>query len=108
MYNYDRWSNVAPWLSLEFTTVKVEDGVTSIGACAFIRCPSLTSMDIPDTVTANLPHFSTYVLANVAPVSGGNSNVPQTGDHSALALYVCVLVMAMAGMTILVVNKRKA
>lgn len=61
-----------------------------------------------NTVTANLKHFSTYVLANVAPVSSGNSEVPQTGDNSALTLYVCVLVMSMAGLTILMVNKRRA
>lgn len=59
------------------------------------------------TVTANLTHFSTYVLANVAPASGGNT-VPPTGDTSALTLYVWVLTMAMAGLTLLLVHKRRA
>ncbi len=60
------------------------------------------------TVTANLTHFSTYVLANVAPAANDGNGVPQTGDNSALTLYVCVLVMSMAGLTILMANKRRA
>ena len=56
------------------------------------------------TVTANLTHFSTYVLANVA---AADADAPQTGDNSALTVYVCVLAMAMAGLTMLLVNKRK-
>ena len=60
------------------------------------------------TVTANLTHFSTYVLANVARSANDGNGVPQTGDTSALTLYVCVLAMSMAGLTILMVNKRRA
>ena len=61
-----------------------------------------------NTVTATLTHFSTYVLANVAPAANDGNGVPQTGDTSALTLYVCVLAMSMAGLTILLVNKRRA
>lgn len=75
------------------------------------------------TATAELSHFSTYVLANIAPATGGGQGsdtsdsqvpptneepVPPTGDTSALPLYVCVLTMAMAGLSIVLISKRKA
>lgn len=75
------------------------------------------------TATAELSHFSTYVLANIAPATGGGQGsdtsdsqvpptneepVPPTGDTSALTLYVCILTMAMAGLSIVLISKRKA
>lgn len=75
------------------------------------------------TATAELSHFSTYVLANIAPATGGGQGsdtsdsqvpptneepVPPTGDTSALPLYVCILTMAMAGLSIVLISKRKA
>lgn len=73
------------------------------------------------TATAELSHFSTYVLANIAPATGGGQGsdtsdsqvpptneepVPPTGDTSALTLYVCILTMA--GLSIVLISKRKA
>ncbi len=41
----------APWKSLEFTEVVIEDGVTSIGESAFSWCENLSSIVIPYSVT---------------------------------------------------------
>ncbi len=62
-----------------------------------------------NTVTANLTHFSTYVLANVAPVQGGGG-VPSTGDTSQTLFFAGTLVAALCllgGMN-LVHKRRKA
>ena len=50
MYDYPSM----PWDSAKETiqNVIIEDGVTSIGDCAFYGCSSLTTIDIPDTVTS--------------------------------------------------------
>ena len=52
MYNYST-KNVAPWMPyVEYIkTVKMESGVTHIGAYAFSTFSNMTSIDIPDTVT---------------------------------------------------------
>ena len=62
-----------------------------------------------NTVTANLSHFSTYVLANVV-TDAGSSSVPPTGDNSNLALYGVVLVVcvcALATVTVVVIRRRQ-
>ena len=43
-----------PWLSYcdEITTVRIVEGVTSVGGHAFSDCPNLTSVTIPDSVTS--------------------------------------------------------
>lgn len=46
-YNIDSF---LPW-GRSITSVTIEDGVTTIGECAFFRCDSLTSVTIPDSVT---------------------------------------------------------
>ena len=46
-YSYD-----APWSDLDVTTVIINQGVTSIGSCAFADCISLTSVIIPASVTS--------------------------------------------------------
>ena len=57
MDNYDtftmfEWTSCAPWYyESEFVkNVVVEEGVTSIGACAFNNCYNLTSTEIPQSV----------------------------------------------------------
>ena len=60
------------------------------------------------TVTANLEHFSTYVLANVV-ADKTDSGVPGTGDNSQLMLYVATLAVAMllTGATVVASRKRR-
>ncbi len=57
MDNYDtfsmlEWSSCAPWyFNSEFVKkVVVEEGITSIGDCAFHDCKNMTSIDIPESV----------------------------------------------------------
>ncbi len=46
------WCPGSPWYSGEINKVVIEEGVTSIGECAFFYCPTLTSIIIPDSVTS--------------------------------------------------------
>lgn len=50
MYNYDQYSNTAPW-SCDVKTVVIEDGITTIGDNAFYGCYNLTSVTIPNGIT---------------------------------------------------------
>ncbi len=58
------------------------------------------------TVTANLKHFSTYVLANVV-VDEDGGKVPPTGDTSDLMSYVLVAAVCAAGIAALMFFKSK-
>ena len=58
------------------------------------------------TVTANLKHFSTYVLANVV-VDAEDGKVPPTGDTSDLMSYVLVAAVCAAGIAALMFFKSK-
>ena len=51
MYDYSLYQ-FAPWYEhIDFISrLAIDDGVTSIGACAFYNCVGLTSVDIPDGV----------------------------------------------------------
>ncbi len=68
---------------------------------------SITVNKDAQTVTANLTHFSTYVLANVKSTQSGNS-VPPTGDASQLMGYAAAMGAAalLMGGTILVRKRR--
>ena len=52
MPNYDKEDNPHPFSdqNREVTSLKIEEGVTSIGEYAFCGCKSLTSINIPDSV----------------------------------------------------------
>ncbi len=54
MRNYFYSSGTAPWESCRtgIKEVVIENGVTSIGSCAFYYCYSLESIEIPDSVTS--------------------------------------------------------
>ena len=60
-----------------------------------------------NTVTANLTHFSTYVLANVI-VDQNTSGVPATGDASQLALFTGVMLVSTACIGLMVGRKRRS
>ena len=60
-----------------------------------------------NTVTANLTHFSTYVLANVI-VEQNTSGVPATGDASQLALFTGVMLVSTACIGLMVGRKRRS
>ena len=49
---YDYKYNTLPWYHYDITSVKIENGITSIGNSAFCNCTSLTSIKIPDSVTS--------------------------------------------------------
>ena len=53
MPNYE-YTNNAPWYSLtsKIKQIEIENGVTSIGNCAFRDCNSLSSITIPNSVTS--------------------------------------------------------
>ena len=55
MYNYsidDEGNNTPPWYRTAYDIKKciVEDGITSIGACAFYKCKNMSEIVIPDGV----------------------------------------------------------
>lgn len=51
MYDWDGSEYVAPWSFYYVSSVKIENGVTTIGAYAFYSCLSLNSVTIPSSVT---------------------------------------------------------
>ncbi len=67
---------------------------------------SITVNKTANTVTANLTHFSTYVLANVT-VDEGTGTVPPTGDASQLALFTGVMLVSTACVGLVVVSRKR-
>ena len=54
MYNWGVWNNNSPWYAQResVVTVRIGDGVTSIGKSAFALCSDLTSVIVPNSVTS--------------------------------------------------------
>ncbi|WP_158099430.1 NPCBM/NEW2 domain-containing protein [Pseudoflavonifractor sp. An85] len=68
---------------------------------------SITVNKKSNTVTANLDHFSTYVLADVTPAQGGEQG-PVTGDSHMLPLFVAMLGSASLALCAVVVARKRA
>ncbi|MBQ7448541.1 MAG: leucine-rich repeat domain-containing protein, partial [Paludibacteraceae bacterium] len=79
--------NTVPWYSSRsaITTVNIENGVTSIGYCAFYGCSSLTSIAIPNGVTS-IGYCAFYGCSSLTSIAIPNS-VTSIGDY---ALYYCI------------------
>ncbi|MCD8389405.1 MAG: leucine-rich repeat protein [Oscillospiraceae bacterium] len=73
MEDYSSSSDV-PWYSLResITAVVIEDGVASIGNCAFYYCSNLTSVTIPDSVTS-IGYEAFYECTSLTDVYYGGS-----------------------------------
>ncbi len=54
MYDYDPNGTDIPWYSERnsITSLYIEDGITSIGDCAFMLCSYLISADLPNSLTS--------------------------------------------------------
>lgn len=89
MENYNHNSNYyAPWMWKTVAQVKFEGNVTSIGNYAFLDCPNLTSITIPDSVVSigefafcNCPNLENVVMPN-----DSNSSLKSIGAD---AFYQC-------------------
>lgn len=65
------WSNFAPWYStyrLDFKTVIITEGVTSIGTYAFHQCSKVDSISIPSTVSL-IGYEALYSCINLTAVT---------------------------------------
>ena len=53
-YSMEYFSYFAPWYNdkAKVLAIVIEDGVTTIGNCAFYDCSKLTSISIPNSVTS--------------------------------------------------------
>ncbi|MGN0162411.1 MAG: leucine-rich repeat domain-containing protein, partial [Candidatus Ornithomonoglobus sp.] len=68
MTNYSNATNV-PWYSQrsEITSAIIEEGVTSVGGCAFYECTSLSDVAIPEGVTS-VGSFAFYKCGSLTEV----------------------------------------
>ena len=79
--NYSSSSN-APWYSYRSSikTIKIGNGVTSIGDYAFYNCTSLNSVTIPDSVTS-IGDYAFYYCYNQKSITIPDS-VKNIGDYA--------------------------
>ena len=95
MPNYE-YTNNAPWYSLssKIKQIEIENGVTSIGNCAFRDCNSLSSITIPNSVTS----IGTDAFAHCYNLSSVTipSSVTSIGDMVFMCCY---------GLTSIIVQK---
>lgn len=67
MDNYETYYQKAPWEDESFSSVVIENGVTSIGTDAFYGNTSLTSISIPSTVTL-IDDFAFYGCSSLLSI----------------------------------------
>ncbi len=82
-YNNGAYRTTAPW-GWEITSVTIEDGVTTIGNCAFFHCAALTNVTIEDGVTS-IGDSAFYNCTSLTSITIGN-DVKAIGS---LAFYFC-------------------
>jgi hypothetical protein len=69
-----------PWFDLEFTSVVIESGVTTIGDYAFASCRGFTSITIPDSVTTIYDSAFTFCTGMTSiEVAADNPNYSSEG-----------------------------
>ena len=82
----DMNDDLPTWYSYRssITSVEIQDGVTSIGNYAFLRCGNLTSLTIPNSVTI----IGNYAFANCYKIDSVTipNSVTSIGDY---AFYCC-------------------
>ena len=71
MYDYNISDNLPPYNGAEFTSVIIEDGITSIGNAAFARFTSLTEAVIPDSVLS-IGNDAFYACVGLTDLTIGN------------------------------------
>lgn len=98
-------------------TIEIPDNLSADHLKLYCVAEDGTKSEVPitvdkdtNTVTANLAHMDTYVLANVL-VEQSESHVPPTGDSASLALYTMTLMGAavcLLSFVTLTVRKRRS
>ena len=65
MENYGYYDNITPWYNFrnKILNLIINEGVSSIGECAFEGCSGVTSVTIPNIVTSIGDHAFYNVLA---------------------------------------------
>jgi hypothetical protein len=79
----------APWfLNIgDITSVKIDKGVTSIGAYAFYACSEITSITIPDSVTS-IGSMAIYGCDNLTTIYGHAGSYAETYANNNVISFV--------------------
>ena len=78
MADYNNEFDSAPWFDQkeDITTVVINNGVSSIGDCAFLNCTGLTSVTIPGSVTSiGFSAFEGCSALNVVEIPNGVTEI---------------------------------